>query len=409
MPYSIKMSLQNEEQQIPDAIDQTKEIARKRIISDIEGMGDFNNKKMLASPGELIAKQSEKESLSKGGLNQAAGLTRRDIESIDISVKKQTERVSKYLSRSSVCSRRQAEKLIEQGMVRVNGKKILSNVEIDPLKDEVSLFTRRGEYFPMKENSRIWLMYKPMGLICTHRDPHKRPTIFDFIKQSGAIKEDFVISVGRLDFNSEGLILLTNDGELARCLEHPQNKLERTYRVRVYGRFSEEKLAKIREGCVINGMRYGPFYCNVDSYQTRNTWLIVKMHQGKNREIRRVMQKNDLRVNRLKRLSYGPYSLGNMAAGEIREDIVRDEVKRLMYLNRRAALKNIEEAKDDAVAIKEKVAEKLEGRLLDPVPMILKAKSRLESQVASAALEGSSSTRPSASEPEASKHRRRIA
>lgn len=353
---------------------------RVQVTTDIVDLGkEGNTEVQRAEPAKRSA------AVNSSGLpatkdSRAAGLTREQIDEIAITVAKNKERVTKYLSRSSVCSRRQAEKLIEQGMVRVNGKKILSNTEIDPLKDEVSIFTKKGEFFPTKESTRIWLMYKPMGLICSHKDPAGRPSIFDWIKKSGQIKEDFIISVGRLDYNSEGLLLLTNDGELARCLELPENKMERSYRVRVFGRLDEAKLAKIRAGCVIKGVRYGPFYCNVDAYQTRNTWLIIKMQQGKNREIRRVMQKNSLRVNRLKRLSFGPYTLGNMAAGEIREDTLRDEVKRLMYLNSRAKLKQVEENKDDAKAITEKVVEKLEGRLLDPVPLLVKAKAQLDAK-----------------------------
>lgn len=300
-------------------------------------------------------------------------LDSKDISTIEIGVKNQKERVSKYLNRSSVCSRRQAERMIEQGIVRVNGRKILSNVEIDPLKDEVSLFTKKGEYFPMKETTKVWLFYKPRGMICTHKDPHGRPTIFEYIRSTGAISEQFVISVGRLDYNSEGLMILTNDGELARTLEMPSNKIQRTYRVRVHGRFDDKKLTGIRNGAVIKGIQYGPFICNVDSYQTTNTWVKIQMTQGKNREIRKVMQKNSLRVNRLKRLTYGPYNLGKMASGEIREDFVRPELKRLIYLAKRAALKEVEAAQPSEEEITEQITKKLEGRLLDPLSILKKA------------------------------------
>ena len=269
-----------------------------------------------------------------------------------------------------MCSRRQAEKLIEQGIVKVNGRRALSNLEVDPLRDEISLFTQKGEYFPVKETTRVWLFYKPMGMICTHKDPSGRPTIFEYLQKSGKVDDKFVISVGRLDYNSEGLMILTNDGELARAMESPESKLERTYRVRVYGRFSDEKLAKIREGCVINGVRYGPFKCNVDSYQTSNTWLMVSMRQGKNREIRRVMQKNDLRVNRLKRLTYGPYSLSQLQAGEVREDIITPEIKKLLYLSSRMKLKKAESQSMDPEDIKKQVEDKLVGRLLDPTSIL---------------------------------------
>lgn len=303
-----------------------------------------------------------------------------DKEKLAVSVESKLERVTKYLNRSSVCSRRQAEKLIEEGMVRVNGKKILANCLIDATKDSVSIFTKKGEYFPMKESTKVWLFYKPMGLICTHKDPNKRPTIFEYIKSSGKIKEEFIISVGRLDYNSEGLILLTNDGDLARALELPSNKIERTYRVRVFGNLDEDKLVKIRKGAVINGVQYGPFWCEVDKYQTRNTWLNIKMNQGKNREIRRIMQKHSLRVNRLKRTHYGPFSLGNLAAGDIVEAPITSEIRRLSYLSKRAKLKEVEQEKMTHEGLKEHVLEKLEGKLLDP-RSVLGGQSRPQKQM----------------------------
>lgn len=301
-------------------------------------------------------------------------LTKDQLKEIDIQIESKVERLTHYLNRASVCSRRQAENMIEQGMIRVNGRKVLRNIEIDPLKDKISIFTKKGEYFPTKENTKVWLFYKPMGMICTHKDPNGRPTIFEYIQKTGLIKEPFIISVGRLDYNSEGLILLTNDGTLARTLELPHHKLERVYRVRVFGRMTEEKLANIRKGAVIKGVQYGPFWCSVDKYQTKNTWLQVRLTQGKNREIRRVMQKNDLQVNRLKRLQYGPYTLGNMASGEIREDTIRPEIKRLLYLAGRSHLKRVEEGKDTEETVREKVEERLEGRLLDPLPLLREAK-----------------------------------
>jgi 23S rRNA pseudouridine2605 synthase len=318
-------------------------------------------------------------------------LKKDDVEKIDIEVEGTSMRVTKYLSRSGIASRRQAEKMIEEGLVRVNGKRALANVLVDPSQDKITIFTKKGEHFPMQEKTKIWSFYKPMGLICTHKDTHNRPTIFDYIKKMGLIKEDYFISVGRLDYNSEGLILLTNDGELARALELPLHRLERTYRVRVYGRFNDEKLAKIRKGAVINGVQYGPFYCEVDSYQTRNTWLMIKMHQGKNREIRRIMQKNDLRVNRLKRISYGPYKLGNLVSGQVREEPIVDEMKRLMYLATRKKLEIVEKEKLNQLEIKEEVVKKLEGRLLDPLPLLQKAKELNSSrETSSKALDGHS-------------------
>ena len=299
-------------------------------------------------------------------------ISKEEAEQVEIDIKTTGERVSKYLSRTSVASRRQAEKMIEDGLIRVNGRRILANQIIDPVKDKVSIFTKKGEFMPMKETTKVWLFYKPTGLICTHRDTHGRPTIFDFIQKTGKIKEKHIVSVGRLDYNSEGLIILTNDGELASVMERPESKLTREYRVRVYGRFTEEKLKKIREGATINGVKYGPFWCEVDSYQTRNTWLRIKMQQGKNREIRRIMQKNDLRVNRLKREKYGTYSLANMNPGDVIEVIVEEDIKRLVYLSKRMKLKLHEEEKKGISEIKEEVQEKIVGRLLDPNVLLKK-------------------------------------
>ena len=353
-----------------------------------------NTKQLVAtsdmhSDGLAVSGKTEQRTLAKFDDGRETGewsdlpqikLRAEDLENIDLEIEGSTLRLTKYLSRCGVASRRQAEQMLEQGLVRINGKKALANVMIDPNADKITIFTKKGEYFPLQDKTKVWSFYKPMGLICTHKDTHNRPTIFDYIKKAGLIKEDYFISVGRLDYNSEGLILLTNDGELARALELPLHKLERTYRVRVYGRFTDEKLASIRKGAVINGVKYGPFYCEVDSYQTRNTWLIVKMHQGKNREIRRIMQKNDLRVNRLKRISYGPYNLGNLDSGMVREEPIGDEIKRLMYLATRKKLEAVEQEKLTANQVKEEVVKKLEGRLLDPLPLLKKAKALTASQ-----------------------------
>lgn len=144
-----------------------------------------------------------------------------------IDIKEETERISKYLSRSSICSRRQAERLISKGLVQVDGKRIDSNIAINQYKNKISIYTKKGWIYPVPKETKLWLFYKPRGLICTHKDPMKRPTIFQFIKDLGFDEKEHIISVGRLDYNSEGLMLLTNDGELSRALEHPSNKLSR--------------------------------------------------------------------------------------------------------------------------------------------------------------------------------------
>ena len=267
-------------------------------------------------------------------------------------------KLTKYLSGASVMSTRAAKKLVKAGHILVNKKRVYENVKVSDY-DKVEIWSKDGTKYVGKEDARLWIFYKPRGLVCTDFDPERRLTVMDYLRESGQIlgtpkqlkslnpklkknnkfdyeeikREDagehrnidvieHVISVGRLDFNSEGLLLLTNDGDLARALELPSNKVERVsliqklfltffqeYRVRVYGRMNDEKLEKIREGSIINGEQYGPFIAHVDKYQTRNTWLNIKMNQGKNREIRKIMQKNQLRVNRLQRKRYGPYTL----------------------------------------------------------------------------------------------------
>ncbi|KAL4454656.1 hypothetical protein ABPG74_021861 [Tetrahymena malaccensis] len=248
------------------------------------------------------------------------------------------ERLSKYLSRSGICSRRQAEKMIKDGLIKVDGKIATSNLPVTP-KNNIEIFTQRGEKFaPVKQNAKIWIFYKPRGMICTHDDPLKRPSIFNYIYNNTKIKEPHIIAVGRLDYNSEGLILLTNDGDIAQCLEQPESNIYRQYRVRVQGKLDERTLLKLRQGTVINGVQYGPFYVEIDKRQSTNTWLTIGLYTGKNREIRKVMQKFDLRVSRLKRLSYGPYKIGSMLPGQVFETYVNEEVKRKIYLYMRKRL-----------------------------------------------------------------------
>ena len=163
-------------------------------------------------------------------------------------------------------------------------------------------------YTPVKENTKIWLFHKPRKMMTTHFDPQGRVTVFDRLKDLGL--HQHVISVGRLDFMSEGLLIITNDGELARALELPTHRIERSYKVRIFSRtFDERKLGKIRNGCIMRGRRYGPYIVEIVRRQNTNTWLHMKLYTGKNNEIRRVMRKFSLKVDRLKRVSYGPYQL----------------------------------------------------------------------------------------------------
>ncbi|MBR1605633.1 MAG: rRNA pseudouridine synthase [Alphaproteobacteria bacterium] len=227
-------------------------------------------------------------------------------------VNKMTERIAKYLARAGVCSRREAERLIAQQRVSINGKVIDSpafNVEGNE-KIKVD-----GEKISAPEQTRLWLYYKPVGLVTTHNDTQNRPTVFENLP-TGLPR---VISVGRLDLNSEGLLLLTNNGELSRTLELPQNAWTRRYKVKVHGTIDKKKLADLENGTIVDGVHYGAVKVVIESEQGSNAWLSVTLNEGKNREIRKLMNSVGLEVARLLRLSYGPFQLGSLKKGEVRE------------------------------------------------------------------------------------------
>ena len=211
-----------------------------------------------------------------------------------------SERLAKFIARSGVCSRRAAEELILQKRITVNGE-IVDSPAFNVDGSEKILLD--GEKLPTVETTRLWLYYKPVGLVTTHKDTAGRPTVFDNLP-AGLPR---VISVGRLDLNSEGLLLLTNNGELSRMLELPQNGWSRRYKVKVHGRVT------------IDGINYGPVKIVSGESQGTNSWLTITLQEGKNREIRRLMKHVGLEVARLIRLSYGPFQLGGLKKGEVRE------------------------------------------------------------------------------------------
>lgn len=222
------------------------------------------------------------------------------------------ERIAKYIARSGVCSRRKAEELILQKRVSVNGNTIESpafNV------DGTEKILIDGEKLPQREQTRLWIYYKPEGLVTTHKDEKNRPTVFEHLP----IGMPRVISVGRLDLNSEGLLLLTNNGELSRKLELPSNGWSRRYKVRVHGIIDNKKLASLQDGIEVDGIKYGSIKVEVETIKGTNAWLLVTLTEGKNREIRKVMKAIGLEVNRLIRLSYGPFQLGSLKEGEVKE------------------------------------------------------------------------------------------
>jgi 23S rRNA pseudouridine2605 synthase len=222
------------------------------------------------------------------------------------------ERIAKRMARAGVCSRRDAERLIAEGRVTLNGKPVESPAMNVTEKDVIAL---DGEMIGGKEITRLWRYHKPNGLVTSHRDEQGRDTIFDHLP------EDMprVISVGRLDLNSEGLILLTNDGALSRHLELPSTGLSRRYRVRAFGEMTENKIKKLRDGILIDGVQYGSIETEIEREQGSNVWLSMTLHEGKNREIRRVLDFLGLQVNRLIRISYGAFELGDLPEGEVEE------------------------------------------------------------------------------------------
>ena len=222
------------------------------------------------------------------------------------------ERLAKFMARSGVCSRRDAEELIKQKRVTVNGE-IIDTPAFKVEGSEKILLD--GEKLPEIEQTRLWLYHKPAGLLTTHKDTEARATVFDHLP-AGLPR---VISVGRVDLNSEGLLLLTNNGELSRKLELPENGWSRRYKVRVHGFINKNKLADLAKGATVDGINYGPVKAELESQNGTNSWLIVTLNEGKNREVRKLMKSIGLEVARLIRLSYGPFQLGNLKKGEVRE------------------------------------------------------------------------------------------
>ena len=218
-------------------------------------------------------------------------------------------RIAKAMARAGLCSRREAERWIASGRVSVNGTLLKTPaVEVGP-SDKVLV---DGRPLPAAEPARLWRYHKPRGLVTTHSDPEGRPTVFDNLPPD----LPRVISIGRLDFNTEGLLLLTNDGTLARHLELPSTGWLRRYRVRAHGRVSQEELAKLEDGVEIDGVRYGPVEATLDSLQGGNVWLTLSLREGKNREVRRILESLGLAVNRLIRISYGPFQLLDLEPGQ---------------------------------------------------------------------------------------------
>jgi len=222
------------------------------------------------------------------------------------------ERIAKVIARAGICSRRDAEKMIEVGRVSVDGV-VITSPALDVTPERAILVD--GKPLPAAEQTRLFRLHKKRGLVTTARDPQGRPTVFDALPP-GLPR---LISVGRLDINSEGLLLLTNDGELARQLELPATGWVRRYRVRVNGDVEPDALKTLEKGLTIDGVRYGPVRAALDRQQGDNAWLSMSLTEGKNREVRKLCEHLGWRVNRLIRIAYGPFQLGDLQPGAVEE------------------------------------------------------------------------------------------
>ncbi|MEC9367181.1 MAG: pseudouridine synthase [Pseudomonadota bacterium] len=221
-------------------------------------------------------------------------------------------RVAKAIARAGLCSRRDAERWIAEGRVSVNGRRLESPALVVGPQDVVTV---DGKPLPSAERARLWRYHKPKGLVTTHRDPEGRATVFD------SLTKDLprVISVGRLDVNTEGLLLLTTHGGLARHLELPATGWLRRYRVRAKGKVTQADLDRLKKGVEIDGVRYGAIDAHFDREQGANMWMTLALREGKNREVKRVAEHLGLEVNRLIRVSFGPFQLGDMEEGAVEE------------------------------------------------------------------------------------------
>ena len=222
------------------------------------------------------------------------------------------ERIAKIMARAGLCSRRDAEAWIQAGRVSVNGETIASPaLNVGP--DDVIKVD--GRALPQAEKTRLFVYHKPAGLVTTARDEQGRDTVFDAMPDA----MPRVISVGRLDLNTEGLLLLTNDGELSRYLELPSTGWERTYRVRAFGSVTQDDLDRLKNGVTVDGVRYGAIRAVLESQRGGNCWIEFTITEGKNREVRKVLESIGLKVNRLIRVSYGPFELGDLPMGDVAE------------------------------------------------------------------------------------------
>lgn len=242
------------------------------------------------------------------------------------------DRLAKVIARSGLCSRRDAEGWIKDGRVTVNGKKVLTPAFNVSEKDKIKV---DGEPLAARQGTRVWLYHKPAGLVVTEKDPEGRPTVFEALEEKDLPR---VVSIGRLDINTEGLLLVTNDGGLKRVLELPATGWLRRYRVRAFGSVTQAQLDTLKDGIEIEGIQYGPIEAILERAQGSNSWLVLSLREGKNREVKNVLGALGLQVNRLIRVSYGPFQLGDLPEGEV--EVVAARVLREQLGKRLAAEAN---------------------------------------------------------------------
>ncbi|QDM40298.1 pseudouridine synthase [Altererythrobacter sp. TH136] len=235
------------------------------------------------------------------------------------------ERIAKLLARAGVASRREVERMIAEGRVAIGGKVLDTPATIIPNLQGVTV---DGKAVERAEPARVFAFHKPSGLLTAERDPKGRPTIYTALRNALPRNAPRVMPVGRLDMNTEGLLLLTNDGALKRSLELPASNVPRTYRVRAFGDITQSRLDDLIEGIEIEGVRYGKIEADLERGAGRNRWIVMTLTEGKNREVRRVLEHLGLQVSRLLRVGYGPFNLGDLPRGAVAE-IPQVEVERL--------------------------------------------------------------------------------
>ena len=224
----------------------------------------------------------------------------------------QGDRIAKVIARAGYCSRRDAEKLIAEGRVALNGDKVTTPAIRIGENDVIAI---DGQPLAEKEPARLWRYHKPAGLVTTHRDPEGRPTVFANLPKN----LPRVLSIGRLDVNSEGLLLLTNDGDIARRLELPVAGWIRRYRVRLFGKITQAELDRLASGITVGTVKYGPIVADLERSKGMYSWATVSLKEGKNREVKRVMESLGLKVARLIRVQFGPFHLGQLEEGKVEE------------------------------------------------------------------------------------------